>query len=81
MAGNILYDGYLGPRMSRSVQVERIRTVVQQELTPVQREIFTAYYLGGQNIARIARERGICKSSVSRTLRRAEIRVRRCLRY
>lgn len=78
---NILYDGYLGPRLPRQVQMERIRNVIREELTDIQREIFLAYYFQQQTISQIAQTRGVNKSTVCRTLHRAEARVRRCLRY
>lgn len=78
---NTLFDGYEGPRLPREVQLRRLRRVMELELTPVQREILIAYYFQEKNIPQIARERGVCPSTVSRTLHRAENRIRRCLRY
>lgn len=78
---NIEYKGYLGTRLPRAVQLERIRTVIREELTPVQREVLMAYYFQEQNIVQIARERGVNKSSVSRALRRAEERLQKFLKY
>ena len=78
---NTLFDGYLGPRLPREVQLKRVRRVMEHELTPLQKETLTAYYFGGQNICQIAEERGVNKSTVCRTLHRAEARMRRCLRY
>lgn len=78
---NTLYEGYEGPRLSRQAQLRRLNRVIEMELTQVQREILVAYYFQNKTMTRIARERGICPSSVCRTLHRAEKRVRRCLRY
>ena len=78
---NTLFEGYLGPRLPREVQLKRIRRVIQEELTECQREVLVAYYFGQQTIPQIARDRGVNKSTVSRTLHRAETRLRRCLRY
>ena len=78
---NTLFDGYEGPRLPREVQLRRLRRVMELELTPVQREMLIAYYFQEKNIPLIARERGVCPSTVSRTLHRAENRIRRCLRY
>lgn len=78
---NTLYEGYEGPRLPRNVQLERLKKVIARELTPVQREIMVAYYFQQKSMSQIAEERGICRSSVCRTLHRAEERVRRCLRY
>ena len=78
---NTLFDDYQGPRLPRQMQLKRVKNVIEQELTPLQRETVLAYYFSGQNICRIAEERGVNKSTVCRTLHRAEKRLRRCLRY
>ena len=78
---NILYEGYQGPRLPREVQLKRIQRVVQEELTDHQREILLAYYFQEKNITQIAQERGVNKSTVCRTLHRAEDKLRRYLKY
>ena len=78
---NTLFDGYEGPRLPREVQLRRIRRVIEAELTQRQRETLIAYYFRQLTIPQIAEEQGINKSTVSRTLHRAEVRLRRCLRY
>ena len=78
---NILYDGYLGPRLPREVQLKRVKRVIQEELTPLQRETLIAYYFQEQTVTQIASDRGVNKSTVSRTLRRAEEKLRRFLQY
>ena len=78
---NILYEGYEGPRLPRQVQLQRLKKVIDRELTPKQKEVLLAYYFQQKNMEQIAKERGICRSTVCRTLHRAEERVRKCLRY
>ena len=78
---NILYEGYLGPRLPREVQLKRIRQVIERELSPLQRETLLAYYIHKRTIPQIAVDRGVNKSTVSRTLKRAENTLRRFLRY
>ena len=78
---NILYDGYEGPRLPREVQMKRVQRVIREELTPIQREVLLAYYIQNLTIPQIAVERGVHKSTVSRTLHRAEGKLRRFLRY
>ena len=78
---NTLFEDYLGPRLPRQVQMNRVKNVIEQELTPLQRETVLAYYFQGLNICQIACQRGVNKSTVCRTLHRAEKRLRRCLRY
>ena len=78
---NTLYDGYRGPRLPKNVQLQRVQRVIREELTDLQRETLLAYYFQEQNIPQIAAARGVNKSTVSRTLRRAEEKLRRYLRY
>lgn len=78
---NILYEGYLGPRLPREVQLKRVQRVIQEELTQLQRETLIAYYFQEQTLAQIAADRGVNKSTVCRTLHRAEEKLRRFLRY
>ena len=78
---NILYEGYLGPRLPREMQIKRVQRVIQEELTPLQREALIAYYFQERTITEIAEERGVNKSTVCRTLHRAEEKLRRYLKY
>lgn len=61
--------------------MERIRQVIREELTDMQRDVLVAYYFQEQNIPQIALERGVNKSTVSRTLHRAEDKLRKYLKY
>ncbi len=81
MTKNTLFEGYEGPRLPREVQLRRIQRVIKGELTPIQREVLNAFYFSGLSITQIARERGVNKSTVCRTLHRAEAKIRRCLKY
>ena len=78
---NTLYEGYRGPRLSKQVQLQRVQRVIREELTELQRQTLIAYYFQEQTIPEIAAERGVNKSTVSRTLRRAEEKLRRYLKY
>ncbi len=78
---NILYEGYMGPRLPRDVQIKRVQRVIREELTPLQRETLIAYYFEERTIPQIAADRGVHKSTVSRTLHRAEEKLRRFLKY
>ena len=78
---NILYEGYQGIRLPREVQLKRIQRVIREELTPLQREALIAYYFQEQSITQIAQDRGVNKSTVCRTLHRAEEKLRRSLKY
>lgn len=81
MGRNIPYEGYLGKRLPKEEQRRRVARVIEEELTPLQRETLLAYYIQEMNISQIARMRGVHKSSVCRTLKRAEGKLRRYLRY
>ena len=76
---NTPYKSLFDP--SKSTQMQRIRRAIEKVLTPLQRETLLSYYIHGRSIPKIAEERGVCKSSVSRTLKRAEENLRRYLTY
>ncbi len=78
---NTLYEGYLGPRLPKQVQLQRVQRVIREELTALQRETLLDYYFHRMTIPEIAAKRGVHKSTVSRTLHRAEDRLRRYLKY
>jgi RNA polymerase sigma factor (sigma-70 family) len=63
------------------VQLQRVKRVIGEELTDLQRQTLLAYYFQDQTIPQIAAERGVHKSTVSRTLHRAEDKLRRFLKY
>ena len=81
MARNIPYEGYQGIRLPKEVQRKRVMEVIRRELTELQRETLLAYYIEELNIVQIAQRRGVNKSTVCRTLKRAEGRLRKYLRY
>ena len=76
-----LYEGYLGPRMPREVMLKRVQRVLHEELTDLQREALVAYYFQEKTMTQIAQERGVNKSTICRTLHRAEEKLRRYLKY
>ena len=78
---NILYEGYEGPRLPREIQLKRVQRVIREELTEMQRQTLLAYNFQEQSITEIAEERGVNKSTVCRTLHRAEEKLRRYLKY
>ena len=78
---NILYEGDQGIRLPKEIQLKRVQRVIREELTPLQREALLAYYFQEQTITQIAEARGVNKSTVCRTLHRAEDKLRRYLKY
>ena len=77
---SIPYEGYKGIRLPKEVQKQRVQRVIMEELTEIQREVLIAYYIQERTITQIANDRGVYKSTVSRTLHRAENKVRRSLK-
>ena len=73
----------LGEDNSREQEALRGRLLraVEEELTPRQRQMMILYYREGLTIPQIGAKLGVARSTVSRTLRRGEARLRRCLRY
>ena len=54
---------------------------MHEELSEYQCQTFLAYHFEGKTMAQIAAERGVNRSTVLRTLRRAERKVRRITQY
>ena len=59
----------------------RIRAVIANELTPLQREAIVAVYFRGETLSQVADRRGVSRSTVCRTLQRAEEKLKRFLQY
>ena len=54
---------------------------LQEDVTPRQRQALTMYYAEGLNMRAIGARLGVDKSTISRTIKRGERRLQRCLRY
>lgn len=78
---NTLYNEYPGLRLPRQYVKKRMQMVIQEELTDLQRQTLLDYYYRRRTIPQIAAERNVNKSTVSRTLRRAEATLRRFMKY
>ena len=78
---SIDYDGYLGPRMSHQAFLKRLRHAIETQLSENQRQVLLGYYVDHRTIPEMAKEKGVNKSTVCRTLQRAETKLRRLLRY
>ena len=76
-----LFEDYQGLRLPPQVQLKRVKNVIAQELSPCQRQVLIAYYFQRKTIPQIAQERNVHKSTVCRTLHRAERRVQQLLKY
>ena len=78
---NIHFEELFGSRFSQNLQMARVRRVIAEELTDLQREALIGYYFDRKSITDIAAERGVNKSTVCRTLHRAVQKLRRFLAY
>ena len=54
---------------------------LREDVTPRQRQTLLLYYSEGLTMGEIGARLGIDRSTVSRTIKRGEARLRRCLRY
>ena len=76
---------------SRQIQADNSREIsrlkrnlircLREDITSNQREMILMYYAEGKNMREIGESMGINKSTVSRTIKRGERRLQRCLRY
>ena len=80
-----MHPTLLTPLPTDSAEVKRrkqqLLAIVMNELTEAQRGTYLAYYVKGLTIPEIARKRKVNKSTVCRTLRRAEDKVMRYTKY
>ena len=54
---------------------------LREDITAKQRQMILLYYAEGKNMREIGEALGVDKSTVSRTIKRGEYRLQRCLRY
>ena len=68
-----------------SAQLSRVKRnlvrALREDVTPRQREVLLLYYAEQLNTRQIGEKLGVDKSTVSRTIKRGERRLQRCLRY
>ncbi|MGI6270658.1 MAG: sigma-70 family RNA polymerase sigma factor [Candidatus Howiella sp.] len=55
--------------------------VMEEELTVRQREVVEDYYFKNMTVTEIAQKRGVNKSTISRHLKRARTKIKKCLKY
>lgn len=71
-----------GDNAERLSRLKRnLRQARKQELTPRQQQVVALYYDEGWTMEEIARDLGVHRSTVCRTLHRARERLYRALRY
>ena len=68
-----------------AAQLSRVKRnlvrALREDVTPRQREVLLLYYAEQLNTRQIGEKLGVDKSTVARTIKRGEARLRRCLRY
>ena len=68
-----------------SAQMSRVKRnllrALREDVTPRQREMLLLYYGEQLNMRQIGTRLGVDKSTVSRTIKRGERTLQRCLRY
>ena len=60
---------------------DALSKALREEVTDRQRQVLFLYYVQGLNMRQIAEALGVERSTVSRTLKRGEERIRRRMRY
>ena len=78
---NTHYDNEFGLELSKDIQIQRLLRVMEAELTMKQQIYLSAYYFDELHPSQIARKYGVNRSTVMRTIHRAEDRLRRHLIY
>ena len=80
-----VYVRALSEETSNRSELSRLKQnllrALEEDVTERQREMLMLYYVRELNMRQVARQLGVCPSTVSRTIRRGEERLRRCLRY
>lgn len=80
-----VYTRAMSEENTNSADITRLKRnlirALQKDVTPRQREMLELYYAKGLNMRQIGELLGVHKSTVSRTVKRGERRLKRCLRY
>lgn len=80
-----VYMRQLSEMNTNSSTVSRLKRnlvrCINEDVTERQRQVLLMYYYEGKNMREIGEELGVDKSTVSRTIKRGERRLQRCLRY
>ena len=71
-----------GDNRNKIISIKRaLRSAIAHELSDRQREVLSMYYYEGRGVSDIAKTLNINKSSVSRRLKRARLKLERVLKY
>ena len=79
------YAYLLSEENTNTQEMDRVKLALwralHEDITEKQRQYLLLYYGEGMNMGQIGRQMGVDKSTVSRTIKRGEDKLRRCLRY
>ena len=79
------YSRQISETNTNSNELSRLKRnlirALREDVTPRQRQALLLYYAEGLNMREIGEQLGVDKSTVSRTIKRGEQRLHRCLRY
>ena len=80
-----VYSRQMSETNTNSSELSRLKRnllrALQEDVTDRQRQVLLLYYAEGMNMREIGEQIGVDKSTVSRTIKRGERRLQRCLRY
>jgi RNA polymerase sigma factor (sigma-70 family) len=83
--GEQISNRIYGLRGDNSEYISRLKTLlhsaIESELTECQRAAVTGFYFEGKSVTALAEEQGVNKSTVSRNLKRARIKLAASMRY
>ena len=57
MIKNTRFEGFLGTRLPRDIQLKRVQQVIREELTEFQRDAIVSFYFQDQSISAIGPSR------------------------
>lgn len=80
----LVFDKYQGSGTNAAERRRKLDVVykaMQNELTPLQFQFLTEYYLNGKKMKDIANERGIHPSTVTRQIKRAKNKIMHITNY
>lgn len=80
-----VYMRQMSEMNTNSAQLSKLKRnllrCLHEDITEKQRTALVMYYAQGMNMREIGEALGVDKSTISRTIKRGEARLRRCLRY
>ena len=80
-----VYSRQMSETNTNSSEISRLKRnlirALREDVTDRQRQALLLYYAEGLNMREIGERLGVDKSTISRTIKRGEQRLQRCLRY